>query len=70
MLAFRFRNHLDVKSEKISGRVIHVRMDDDAWEMGVQFNQTLNLESTPLLAQAVARKAAQIERNGDQCPVA
>jgi c-di-GMP-binding flagellar brake protein YcgR len=59
VLAFQFRNHLDAKSERISGHVIHVRMDDDAWEVGVQFDHALDPQSTPLLTQAVARKTTQ-----------
>jgi hypothetical protein len=60
VLVFPFRNHLGVQAEKVSGHAIHVRMDDDAWVIGLEFDRILNPHSTSLLARAVAKKHAQL----------
>jgi hypothetical protein len=52
LLIFRMRTRRGVQIEEVPGRVIHVHMDDDAWVVEVKFNQVLDRQSTPLLAQA------------------
>jgi hypothetical protein len=56
LLTFKMRGRKGVQTEMVWGRVIHARMDDDAWVVGLKFNQVLDPQSTPLLAQAAARR--------------
>jgi hypothetical protein len=56
LLIFRMRTRTEVQIEEVPGRVIHVHMDDDAWVVGVKFNQRLDRQSTPLLAQAATSR--------------
>ena len=52
LLAFLMRTRTGVQIEEVWSRVIHLRMDDDAWVVGLKFNQALDRQTTPLLAQA------------------
>ena len=52
LLTFRVRTRRGVQTEQASGRVIHSRMDDDAWVVGLKFNEVLTARSTPVLARA------------------
>jgi PilZ domain len=54
VLTFHIDIRRGVQTEEVSGRVIHARMDDDAWVVGLKFNQVLDRQSTPFLAQAAA----------------
>ena len=54
VLTFRMTIRRRERTEEVSGRVIHARMDDDAWVVGFKFNQDLTRETTPLLARAAA----------------
>ena len=56
LLTFRMRIRRKERTEEVSGRVIHARMDDDAWVVGFKFNEALTRESTPLLAKAAASR--------------
>lgn len=56
LLTFRIRSGRREQTEQVSGRVIHARMDDDAWVVGFQFTEALAPERTPLLAQAAASR--------------
>ena len=59
LLSFEITNRTGVQIEEVPGHVTHVRMDDDTWVVGVKFNQPLNRQSTPLLAQAATRRDTQ-----------
>jgi hypothetical protein len=39
LLTFRITSRSGVQVEEVWGRVIHARMDDDAWVVGLKFNQ-------------------------------
>ena len=52
LLEFRMRTRTGVQIEQVWSRVIHLRMDDDVWVVGLEFNQVLDRQTTPLLAQA------------------
>jgi hypothetical protein len=52
LLEFRMGARTGVQIEQLWSRVIHVRMDDDAWVVGLKFNQVLDRQTTPLLTQA------------------
>jgi hypothetical protein len=54
LLRFRVRTRKGVQTEEVSARVIHSRMDDDVWVIGLQFNQVLTPERTPILARAAS----------------
>ena len=59
-MTFRVRTRRGVQTELASGRVIHSRMDDDAWVVGLEFNEVLTARSTPVLCtrrNGWARKA-------------
>jgi hypothetical protein len=56
LLTFRTRTRGGVQIEEVSGRVMHARMDDDAWVIGLRFNQVLTPERTPLLARAATSR--------------
>jgi hypothetical protein len=56
LLAFRMRTRTGVQIEQVWSRVIHARMDDDVWVVGLKFNEVLDEQNTPLLAQAAARR--------------
>jgi hypothetical protein len=56
VITFEIKCHTRVQIEEIPGCVIHVRMDDDVWVIGVKFKQALDRRSTPLLAQAVTSR--------------
>jgi hypothetical protein len=45
--------------EEVWSRVIDARMDDDAWVVGLKFNEVLDRQSTPLLAQAATSRDTQ-----------
>jgi hypothetical protein len=57
-VAFQFRNRTEVQFEEVRGRVISIRMDDDVWILGLEFDEILNWQKTPLLARASASGAA------------
>ncbi len=59
LLTFRITSHSGVQVEEVWGRVIHARMDDDAWVVGLKFNQVLDPQRTPLLARAAANPDTQ-----------
>jgi len=59
LLTFRMRTRKGVQTEEVSGCVVHSRMDDDVWVIGLQFNQVLAPESTPILARAAAGRRGQ-----------
>jgi PilZ domain len=52
LMTFRVRTRGGVQTEQTSGRVVHSRMDDDVWVVGLKFNEVLTAESTPILARA------------------
>lgn len=52
LVTFRMRTRKGVQTEEVSSRVIHSRMDDDVWVIGLHFNKVLTPESTPTLARA------------------
>ncbi len=56
LLTFQIKTRRGVQNEEVSGHVIHTRMDDDAWVVGLKFNQVLDRQSTPLLAQAATSR--------------
>jgi PilZ domain len=57
VLTFRIRTRKRLQIEEVAGRVVHARMDDDAWVVGLKFDQVLTPESTPLLAEgAMSRR--------------
>jgi PilZ domain len=49
LLEFRLKSGTGVQIEQLWSRVIHVRMDDDAWVVGLKFKQVLDRQTTPLL---------------------
>jgi hypothetical protein len=59
LLTFEIETPTGVQIEEVPGHVIHVSMDDDAWVVGVKFNQPLDRQSTPLLAQAATSPDTQ-----------
>jgi PilZ domain len=59
LLTFQITSRSGVQVEAVWGRVIHVRMDDDAWVVGLKFNQVLDQRQTPLLARAAANPDTQ-----------
>jgi hypothetical protein len=59
LLAFQIKSHMGIQIEQVWSRVIYARMDDDAWVVGLKFNVVLDWLSTPLLAQAAARRDMQ-----------
>jgi hypothetical protein len=59
LLTFEIETPTGVQIEEVPGHVIHVSMDDDAWVVGVKFNQVLDCQSTPLLAQAATSPDTQ-----------
>jgi hypothetical protein len=64
LLTFQIKSHAGILIEEITGCVVHVRMDDDVWMVGVKFNQVLDRQSTPLLAQAATSPDTQ-PQHGD-----
>jgi hypothetical protein len=56
LLVFRMRRRTGIQIEEVWSRVVHARMDDDAWVVGLKFNQVLDPQRTPLLAQAATRR--------------
>jgi PilZ domain len=56
LLTFRMRTRTGVQIEQVWSRVIHARMDDDAWVVGLKFNQVLDPQTTPLLAQVATSR--------------
>jgi hypothetical protein len=59
LLTFRVRTRTGLQTEEVWGRVIHARMDDDAWVVGLKFDEVLDWQSTPQLAQAAARQPTE-----------
>ena len=59
LLTFQITSRSGVQVEEVWGRVIHARMDDDAWVVGLKFNQVLDKRRTPLLARAAANPDPQ-----------
>jgi hypothetical protein len=59
LLTFQITSRSGVQVEEVWGRVIHARMDDDAWMVGLKFNQVLDQRRTPLLAQAAMNPDTQ-----------
>jgi PilZ domain-containing protein len=62
-VAFQFRNRTEVEVEEVRGRVIRVRMDDDVWVLGLQFDEILDWQKTPLLARATASGEESLRSN-------
>ena len=56
LLTFQIRTRTAKQTEEVWSRVIHVRMDDDVWVVGLKFNKVLDRQSTPLLAHAATRR--------------
>jgi PilZ domain len=52
LLTFQIKRRKGAQTEEVASRVIHARMDDDAWVVGLKFNQALDPQRTPLLAKA------------------
>jgi hypothetical protein len=50
------RGRKGVQTEMVWGRVIHARMDDDAWVVGLKFNEILDPLRTPVLTRAIGRQ--------------
>ena len=66
LLTFRLRTRTGVQIEEVSSRVVHARMDDDVWVVGLKFNDLLDRQSTPLLVQAAARQLRRTRETGDE----
>ena len=52
-LTFHLMKGTDEVSERVAGRVVHLRYDDDASRMGVEFVEPLNSGIAPALTRAV-----------------
>jgi hypothetical protein len=59
LLTFQITSRSGVQVEEVWGRVVHARMDDDAWVVGLIFNRVLDQRRTPLLARAAANPDTQ-----------
>jgi PilZ domain len=57
LLSFRITTRKSLRIEEVFGRVVHIQVDDDAWVMGLKFDQALDGRRTPLLAQAAAKQS-------------
>jgi PilZ domain len=59
LLTFQITSRSGVQLEEVWGLVIHSRMDDDAWVVGLKFNEVLDQRRTPPLARAAANPDTQ-----------
>ncbi len=59
LLTFQIKCPGGVQIEKVSSRVIFARLDDEAWVVGLRFNEVLDQRTTPLLVQAAASGDSQ-----------
>jgi len=56
LLVFQTKSQMGVKTEEVWSRVIHARVDDDVWVLGLKFSELLDRQKTPSLARAAERR--------------